>query len=224
MTERKKKSGEATQAKEAAEARDEATRPAGEAPGGDQAVAGGGEAAGGATERGATAVAGTPGAEAPEAGPGEAGAAADELARVTAERDEYLEHLRRLKAEFDNYRKRVLRDNEELRLRAAEAVVESLLPVMDNLERALEAAERHEEGQLVAGLQLVSEQLRRTLEGHGLEAIPVAPGDLFDPNVHEAVMTQASDQFEEGQVAAVLERGYMLHGRLLRPAKVIVAS
>ena len=75
-------------------------------------------------------------------------AIADELAVVTRERDEYLDHLRRLKAEFDNYRKRVQRDNEALRLRAAEAVVESLLPVMDNMSRALEAGDRHEEGQL----------------------------------------------------------------------------
>src|SRR5512137_1770144 len=81
-------------------------------------------------------------------------AIADELAVVTKERDDYLDHLRRLKAEWDNYRKRVQRDNEELRLRAAETVVESLLPVMDNLSRALEAGDQHEEGQLLAGLGL----------------------------------------------------------------------
>ena len=147
----------------------------------------------------------------------------DELARAVAERDEYLDHLRRLKAEFENYRKRVQRDNEDLRLRAAEAVVESLLPVMDNMGRALEAAAQHEEGQLVAGVELVSGQLHRTLEGHGLEEIPVETGTLFDPNLHEAIMTQASEEHEEGTVLQVLERGYLLHGRLLRPAKVIVS-
>ena len=150
--------------------------------------------------------------------------AGDDFAKVCAERDTYVDHLQRLQAEFDNYRKRVQRDAEQLRLRAAEAVVESLLPVMDNMGRALDAAARHEEGQLIAGLELVAGQLRGTLEGHGLQEVPVEAGTLFDPNIHEAVMTQASDEHEEGTVLQVLERGYLLHGRLLRPAKVIVAS
>jgi molecular chaperone GrpE len=148
----------------------------------------------------------------------------DELAAVARERDEYLDHLRRLKAEFDNYRKRVQRDNEELRLRAAETVVESLLPVMDNLSRALEAGDKHEEGQLLAGLDLVSGLLRGTLAGHGLEEIEVESGTSFDPEYHEAIMAQPSPDHPEGTVTQVLERGYLLHGKLLRPAKVIVAS
>ena len=151
-------------------------------------------------------------------------AIADELAVVTRERDEYLDHLRRLKAEWDNYRKRVQRDNEELRLRAAETVVESLLPVMDNMSRALEAGDKHEEGQLLAGLTLVAGQLRGTLAGHGLEEIGVEPGTTFDPEYHEAIVAQASEDYPEGTVTQVLERGYLLHGKLLRPAKVIVAS
>lgn len=154
----------------------------------------------------------------------ETAAVNEELAKLAADCDAYLDHLRRLQAEFDNYRRRVQRDAEQLRLRAAEAVVESLLPVMDNMGRALEAAARHEEGQLIAGLELVAGQLRSTLEGHGLEEIPVEPGTLFDPNFHEAVLTQASEEHPEGTVLQVLERGYLLHGRLLRPAKVIVAS
>ena len=125
---------------------------------------------------------------------------------------------------MENYRKRVQRDSEQQRLRAAEVVVESLLPVMDNMSRALEAAAQDEEGQLIAGLELVAGQLRGTLEGHGLEEVPVEAGTLFDPNIHEAVMTQASEDYEEGTVLRVLERGYLLHGRLLRPAKVIVTS
>jgi molecular chaperone GrpE len=153
-----------------------------------------------------------------------AAASGDELASLTAERDEYLDHLRRLQAEFDNYRKRVQRDSEELRLRAAEVVVESLLPVIDNMARALDAAARHEEGQLIAGLELVAGQLRGTLEGHGLDEVEVDAGTPFDPNVHEAVLTQPSDEYDEGMVLQVLERGYLLHGRLLRPARVIVSS
>ena len=151
-------------------------------------------------------------------------AIADELAAVARERDDYLDHLRRLKAEFDNYRKRVQRDNEELRLRAAETVVESLLPVMDNMSRALEAGDKHGEGQLMDGFGLVSDQLRGTLAGHGLEEIDVVPGTSFDPEYHEAIMTQDSPDHDEGTVVQVLERGYLLHGKLLRPAKVIVAS
>ena len=151
-------------------------------------------------------------------------AVSEELDKLATQCDEYLDHLRRLQAEFDNYRKRVQRDSEQHRLRAAEVVVESLLPVMDNMGRALEAAAQHEEGQLIAGLELVAGQLRGTLEGHGLEEVAVETGTLFDPNLHEAVMTQASDDYEEGTVLQVLERGYLLHGRLLRPAKVIVSS
>jgi molecular chaperone GrpE len=166
--------------------------------------------------------------EAAAGGPGEAAEprddAPDELASVTSERDEYLDHLQRLKAEFENYRKRVRRDNEELRLRAAETVVESLLPVMDNMARALQAAREHEGYQLADGLQLVADQLRGSLQGHGLEEVDVEPGSLFDPNYHEAVLTQSSADHDEGVVVQVLERGYLLHGRLLRPAKVIVAS
>jgi molecular chaperone GrpE len=148
----------------------------------------------------------------------------DEVAGLAADRDAYLDQLRRLKAEFDNYRKRVQRDSEQQRLRAAEAVVESLLPVIDNMGRAVDAAERHEEGQLIAGVELVAGQLRRVLAAHGLEEVAVEPGTPFDPTYHEAVLTQPSEDHDEGTVLQVLERGYLLHGRLLRPAKVIVAS
>ena len=145
------------------------------------------------------------------------------LARVVAERDLYLDHLQRLKAEFENYRKRVQRDNEALVLRAGEGVLESLLPVLDNMQRALESAERHEEGQLIKGVELVSGQFRSVLESHGLDEVPAEPGLPFDPTVHEAVATQDSDEYPEGMIVAVLAPGYLLHGRLLRPARVIVA-
>jgi molecular chaperone GrpE (heat shock protein) len=150
-------------------------------------------------------------------------AANDELRAALAERDQYLDHLQRLKAEFENYRKRVQRDNQALVLRAGEGVLESLLPVLDNMQRALESAQRHEEGQLIKGVEIVSGQLRSVLEGHGLDQVPAAPGLPFDPNIHEAVVTQESDEFDEGAIVAVLEPGYLLHGRLLRPARVVVA-
>lgn len=146
-----------------------------------------------------------------------------ELAKAEAERDAYLDQLQRLKAEFDNYRKRLQREGEALRLRAAEGLVESLLPVVDNMERALEAAGKHEESKLVEGVELVSGQLRSVLASQGLEEVPAEPGVPFDPTVHEAVLAQESAEYPEGTIAAVLEKGYLLHGRLLRPVKVIVA-
>jgi molecular chaperone GrpE len=145
------------------------------------------------------------------------------LQAATAERDQFLDHLQRLKAEFENYRKRVQRDNEALVLRAGEGVIESLLPVVDNMQRALEAAERHEEGHLTKGVELVAGQLRSVLESHGLDEVPAEPGVPFDPTVHEAVLTQEHDEYPEGVIVAVLERGFLLHGRLLRPARVIVS-
>ena len=116
------------------------------------------------------------------------------------------------------------RDAEELRLRAAEGVVESLLPVIDNMQRALDAAAKHEEGQLIAGVELVADQLQHVLSSHGLEELPTEPGTSFDPNVHEAVLTQPSAEFEEGTVLSVLERATCCTARLLRPAKVIVVA
>ncbi len=153
-----------------------------------------------------------------------ASAVADELAAALAQRDEYLDHLRRLQAEFDNYRKRVRREAEELRLQAAEAVMESLLPVLDNMARALNAAASCEDEQLLDGLNLVAGQFKAALQGSGLEEVAVEAGTPFDPTFHEAITTQTSDEYEEDAVLQVLERGYLLNGRLLRPAKVIVVS
>jgi molecular chaperone GrpE len=143
---------------------------------------------------------------------------------VAMERDQYLDDLQRLKAEFENYRRRVQRDNEAIVLRAGESVLESLLPVLDNMQRALESAERHDGGPLIEGLERVSGQLRAVLEGHGLDEVPAAPGLAFDPHVHEEVVARRSEDHSEGIIVAVLEPGYLLHGRLLRPARVIVAS
>jgi molecular chaperone GrpE len=148
----------------------------------------------------------------------------DELTRVKAERDEYLDHLKRLGAEFENYRKRVQRDSEQLRKLAAEDVVASLLPVVDNMYRACAAAEQHDEGKVVEGVEKVTGQLMALLRAQGLEELPAQPGDAFDPLVHEAVIAQPSTDHQEGHIVSVLERGYALHGKLLRAARVIVAS
>ena len=140
----------------------------------------------------------TPGdRSATDAATGDGGHAAH-LHAVAAQSDQYLDQLRRLKADFENYRKRVQRDNEELVLRAGEGIIDSLLPIVDGMRRALESAERHEKGQLIKGVQLVAGQLHAVLESHGLDEVPAAPGLPFDPNVHEAVAAQESAEYSEG--------------------------
>jgi molecular chaperone GrpE len=142
-------------------------------------------------------------------------------AELERERDEYLDALQRLKAEFDNYRKRAARDQESFAARASEALVKELLPVMDDLERALGAAEQHEEAKLEEGVRLVHQALAAVLKRHGLEEIET--NGRFDPHVHEALLSQPSEA-EEGSVIDVLQKGYRLGDRVLRPARVVVAA
>ena len=145
----------------------------------------------------------------------------DPVAQLTRERDEYLDALQRLKAEFDNYRKRVARDQQELAARAHERLVKELLPVVDDLERALEAANEHEEAKLEEGVRLVHRALADALAKEGL--IEVETNGRFDPHTQEALLSQPSDQ-EEGTVIQVVQKGYRLGDRVLRPARVVVAG
>src|SRR5579864_2619865 len=145
----------------------------------------------------------------------------DELAAVAQERDDYLDRLQRLKAEFDNYRKRAARDQEAFVERANERLVKELLPVLDDLERALDAAAGHEEAKLEEGVALVHRALRETLTKEGLVEIETA--GRFDPHVHEALLSQPSEA-EEGSVIEVVQKGYRLGDRVLRPARVVVAA
>ena len=132
--------------------------------------------------------------------------------------DSYL----RLAADFDNYRKRVAREHSELTARANERLVNELLPVLDDLERALEAAAEHEEAKLEEGVQLVHRSLAALLERHGLKEIETE--GAFDPHVHEALLAQPAEGAEEGAVLQVLQKGYRLGDKVLRPARVIVAE
>jgi molecular chaperone GrpE len=141
---------------------------------------------------------------------------------LIAERDEYLDHLKRVAAEFDNYRKRAARDQENLATRAAERLVRELLPVLDSLERALQAAEEHEEATLEEGVRLVHRQLAEALRKEGLEEVPTE-GD-FDPHVHEALMARPDDGRESGAILDVVQKGYRIGERVVRPARVIVAE
>jgi len=157
----------------------------------------------------------------PESDP-EAPVLEERLAAVSAERDEYLALAQRVQADFDNYRKRAVRDQERLVAHAHERLVRELLPVLDDLERALAAAERHEEAALVDGVRLVEKALRAALEREGLSEIPTEGG--FDPHVHEALMSRPADGAEPGAVLEVVQRGYRLGERVVRPARVIVAG
>ena len=141
-----------------------------------------------------------------------------ELAR---ERDELVDVVQRLQAEFANYKKRVAREQEALVARAHEGLVKQLLPVLDDLGRALEAAEHHEEAKLEEGVRLVHRQLADVLDKEGLAEIPT--DGRFDPNVHEALLSQPSDE-PPGSVLEVIQPGYMLGDRVLRPARVVVAA
>jgi len=146
----------------------------------------------------------------------------DQLAKAIAERDEYLELLQRVQADFENYRKRAAREHERLVAHANERVVRELLPVLDDLERTLEAAERHEEAALVEGVQLVERALRSALQKEGL--VEIETDGPFDPHVHEAMLTQARDGATPGAVLDVVQRGYRLGDKVVRPARVIVAE
>jgi molecular chaperone GrpE len=152
----------------------------------------------------------------------EAPAPDDPLAAVTAERDEYLDLVQRVQADFENYRKRSVREQERLVAHAHERLVRELLPVLDDLERALEAAERHEEAQLVEGVKLVEKSLRASLAKEGLAEIDT--DGAFDPHVHEALLTQPSDASASGTILEVVQRGYCVGDRVVRPARVIVAE
>jgi len=145
----------------------------------------------------------------------------EQVAALEAERDEHLNDLKRVAAEFENYRKRVLRDQESLVARAHERLVKELLPVLDDLERALAAAEEHEEAKLEEGVRLVHRELAAALEREGLAEIET--NGVFDPHIHEALLSQPAD-VDEGSILEVAQKGYRLGDRVLRPARVVVAA
>jgi molecular chaperone GrpE len=143
------------------------------------------------------------------------------LEEAEAKRDEHLDDLQRVAADFDNYRKRVARDQASQAARAHERLVKELLPVLDDLERALQAAANHEEATLEEGVRLVHRELSSALAREGLAEIDT--NGRFDPHVHEALLSQPSEA-EEGSVIEVLQKGYRLGDRVLRPARVVVAA
>ena len=145
----------------------------------------------------------------------------EEARALRKERDDLLDTLQRLQAEFDNYRKRAARDQQSLVARAHERLVKELVPVVDDLERALEAAEAHEEAKLEEGVALVARSLGDILRKEGLEEIPTE--GKFDPHVHEALLSQPAEA-EEGSIIEVIQKGYRLGDRVIRPARVVIAA
>src|SRR5919109_1986775 len=145
----------------------------------------------------------------------------DPLAAAEARAEEHLDDLRRLAAEFENYKKRTAREQAALSARATERLVKELLPIVDDLERALEAAEQHEEAKLEDGVRLVHRELRGTLEKEGLQEIET-DGE-FDPHVHEALLSQPSEE-DDGAILEVIQKGYRLGDRVLRPARVVISQ
>ena len=132
------------------------------------------------------------------------------------------DRLLRLAADFDNYKKRAARERQEYVAFANESILKELLPILDDLERALSAAEQHEEAQLEEGVRLVHRSLASLLERQGVKEI--ATEGKFDPHVHEALLAQPSEEKEQGDVLDVIQKGYTLGDRVVRPARVIVAE
>lgn len=168
-----------------------------------------------------------PGADDEEADVGDA-EPADPIAAAQAERDEYLELLRRERAEFENFRKRASKEHNEAVDRGVEQVCSELLLVLDNFGYTLQAAEQSSDDQLAKGVEMVHRQLLETLGRFGLETVP-GEGATFDPTIHEAVAQvdageELGEAVEEPVVVEVMRPGYRFKDRLLRPASVKVAK
>ena len=163
----------------------------------------------------------TPFQDVPQAVPAPPG---DELTALRQERDDLMARLQRVSADYVNYQKRAQKDLAQSREYANEALIKALLVVLDDMERALQAAREHAQGDnpLLTGMQLVYDKALQVLGAFGVEPVE-AEGKPFDPQVHQAVSMQATDQRPPQTVLAQLQRGYLLKGRVLRPASVVVA-
>jgi molecular chaperone GrpE len=166
-----------------------------------------------------------PGAPAEAVPPSEgerAAEAEDPLARAERERDQYLALAQRAQADFENYRKRAAREAAAAGQRAKSGLVSELLPVVDNLERALASAGESEQ-HLAEGVRMVHSELLGVLQRNGVEQFDPS-GEAFDPELHEALSTRSEDGAEPGVILHVVEKGYKLNGALLRAARVVVSG
>ncbi len=163
----------------------------------------------------------SPSSEAPATGGGET-VPAEELARLVAEKEELTMTLVRRQADFDNYRKRIERERKEESRRGAGRLLQDMLPVLDGLERALRAHDNPVFDEYRKGVELIYRQLWDTLARHGLERI-AAEGKPFDPHYHEAIDRVETREHPDGAIIEVVQEGYLLDGRVLRPSLVRVA-
>jgi molecular chaperone GrpE len=151
------------------------------------------------------------------------GAQPDPLGALRNERDALQDRLLRIAAEFDNYRKRIERERREQADAAAESLLKDLLPIVDDLERALQAPAGGDAEAYRAGVELIQRQMLELLRRRGVTPIETA-GVHFDPRLHQAVSQEQSDSHREGEIIEEFRRGYMLGDRLLRAAMVKVAA
>ena len=151
-----------------------------------------------------------------ESDPAEVDAATDELTK-------WRELALRTAAEYDNYRKRCVKEREEFTRYATRGLLEELLPIIDNFEMGMQMAEKEQGSMIYIGMDMVKKQLHDFLAAQGVETIPAAVGQSFDHNVHEAIQSEPSEQ-EEGTIVRILRPGYMLKGKLLRPVNVVTAA
>ena len=152
---------------------------------------------------------------------------ADDIDALLAERDDYLELAKRTKADFENFRKRMTAEVQAAGTRGKAELIREVVPVLDDLERAIQAAGLDPEGDsedgLAHGVLLVFRGLRETLTRNGIEALDPT-GEKFDPTLHEALSTQPANGTESGTVVETMQKGYRLGDQLVRPARVVVAE
>ncbi|MBD3160700.1 MAG: nucleotide exchange factor GrpE [Candidatus Eisenbacteria bacterium] len=139
-------------------------------------------------------------------------------------REDYLVQLQRLQAEFSNYRKRTARERLAWEDRAKGEILQGLLPVLDDIDRARDSIGSKKPAKEVEGMMLILGRLEDQLRIIGLERQPIEPGTPFDPDRHEAMMTEPSEEFPEGAILGTLQPGYLFRGILLRPGRVRVSS
>lgn len=147
---------------------------------------------------------------------------AAQLAQAIRERDAAQDQLLRVRAEFDNIRRRQLREQDEERRYASGPLLRALLPALDGLDRALKAASNASPEDLLKGVQMVAQQFEAGLSAQSIQAIS-SVGQPFDPNRHEAIVQQPSAEHPPQTVLMEVERGYLLHERVVRPSKVVVS-
>jgi len=147
-----------------------------------------------------------------------------ELEKLRAENEEYQQRLLRAQADFDNYRRRTVKEKEELGKYASAKLITELLPVIDNFERALQTSgDVTDAASYVKGVEMIFRQLEGVLKAEGLTAME-AEGQPFNPEFHQAIMQVESEEHEEGIVVEVVQKGYMLKDKVLRPAMVKVSG